>query len=76
LNGFQPSKAGLALNVAERIRAIIDECEEGRELTDEERYLLADFVNHYGNLFTTTEDVPIIKRARACLIAPTQVSSR
>jgi hypothetical protein len=45
------------LNVAERIRAIIDECEQGRELTDEERYLLAHFVDYYRNLSTKTEDV-------------------
>lgn len=51
----------------EMIRRIIDECEEGRELTDDERRLLVSFISRFEEIPGSEQADPLIFRARLCL---------
>ena len=63
-------------NTVERVRRIIDECEEGRALTDEERGLLTDLVNRFDVIpGLYPNDLAIIRRARACVEKPTDAQT-
>ena len=63
-------------NTVERVRRIIDECEEGRPLTDEERDLLTHLVNRFDVIpELNPNDLSIIRRARACIEGPPDARS-
>ncbi len=63
-------------DTVKRIRRIIDECEEGRLLTDEERGLLTHLVNRFDVIpGLYPNDLAIIRRARACVEKPTDAKT-